>query len=82
VVTAISSLSTTSALCGGNDLGPGLAILTPSSLLLMVVVCFVLYVTPVLDVVVVALLVFHDAVDRARGPYLRSYSARPHSSPS
>jgi hypothetical protein len=46
----------------------------------MVIACFVLGATPVLDVVAVALLAFHDAVDDTRGLYSRLYSTRRRSS--
>jgi hypothetical protein len=60
-------LSTALALCRGDKLGPGLAILIPSALLQMVVICIVLGTTPIIDVMAVVFLAFHDVVDGTRG---------------
>jgi hypothetical protein len=60
-------LSTAFVLRRGDDLGVGLTIWISGALLRMAVVSFVLGVMPVLDIMVAALLVFHDVVDGARG---------------
>jgi hypothetical protein len=70
VITTISGLSAASVLCRVDDQGPGLAILILSTLLRMAIICFILGATPVLNVMAVALLAFHDAVDGARGAVL------------
>jgi hypothetical protein len=70
VVRAISSLSATSALRRGDDLGLGLTIWVPGTLLWMAVVHFVPSTAPILNVVAITLLMFHDTVDDARGVVL------------
>jgi hypothetical protein len=63
VVTVVSDLGATSALCRGDDLGPGLAIWVWDWTLWVSVVRLVLGTSHVLDVVAVALLALHDAMD-------------------
>jgi hypothetical protein len=51
---------------GGHDLGFGMAILVRNRTLRVVVVCLVLGTSLVLDVMVVALLMLHDAMNGTR----------------
>jgi hypothetical protein len=72
VVVVVSDLGGTLILRGGHDLGPGLVILVRDRILRVVVVCLVLGTSPVLDIVAIMLFTLCDAMDGARGPYLRS----------
>jgi hypothetical protein len=49
-----------------------LVILVRDRILRVVVVCLVLGTSPVLDIVAIMLFTLGDAMDGARGPYLRS----------
>jgi hypothetical protein len=57
-------------LCRSHDLGSGLAIRVRDRTFMVVVVCLVLGTSPVLNVVAVALLTFHDAMYGAQGAIL------------
>jgi hypothetical protein len=63
VVAAIPGLGATLALCRGNGLGSRLVIRIWDRALWVAVVCLVLGMSPVLDVVAIALLMLHDAMD-------------------
>jgi hypothetical protein len=65
VIATISDLSAALALRRGHDLGSRLAIRVRNRTLRVAVVCLVLGTSPVLDVVAVALLTLHDAMDGA-----------------
>jgi hypothetical protein len=69
VVAIVSFMGGTLVLCGGHDLGFGLAILVRDRTLRMAAVRLVLGTSLVLDIVTIALFTLHDAMDGARGPY-------------
>jgi hypothetical protein len=66
VVVVTSNLGTALVLCGSHDLGSGLAILVRNRTIRVPVIRLVLGESPVLDVMAVALLTLHDAMDGAR----------------
>jgi hypothetical protein len=72
IVALVSDLGGTLVLCGGHDLGSGLAILVRDRTLRVVIVRLVLGTLPVLDVVAIAIFMLHDVMDGARGAYSRS----------
>jgi hypothetical protein len=63
VVAAVPGLGATSTPCRGDDLGSGLVIQIWDRALMVTIVCLILGIAPVLDVVAVAHLALHDAVD-------------------
>jgi hypothetical protein len=70
VVVVVSDLGGTLILCGGHDLGSRLAILVRDQTLRVAVVRLVLGTPPVLNIVTIALLTLHDAMDGAQGTVL------------
>jgi hypothetical protein len=70
VIDVVSDLGGAFILRGGHDLGSGLAILVRDRTLRVAVVRLILGMSPVLDIVTIALFTLHDAMDSARGAVL------------
>jgi ABC-type branched-subunit amino acid transport system permease subunit len=70
VIAVVSDLGGILVLCGGHDLGSGLAILVRDRTLRVAIIRLVLGTSSVLDVVMIVLFTLHDAVDGAQGAVL------------
>jgi hypothetical protein len=70
IFVVVSDLGSTIVLCGGHDLGSGLAIQVRDRTLRVAIVYLVLSTSPVLDVVAITIFMLHDAMDGTRGAVL------------